>query len=143
MSRTIVGLKGTTATDFFAAGVGILAAATETDRKPISMSVGTDATTDSTATVANGAVVDRVFIRIGTEYPAAATATPSLYHAEGSQALGSAVLIGGRPVGDEVDIPLDIVNASGQSGVFRIAIGETPDAGALTALLYHTGAPVA
>ena len=143
MARTIVGLKGTTETDFLADGVGVLSAAIAADRKPISMSVGTDATTDSTATVANGAVADRAFIRIDTEYSAGATATPSLYHAGGSQTLGSAVAIGGRPVGDEIDIPLDIVNASGQNGVFRITIGGTPVAGALTAMLYHTGAPVA
>jgi hypothetical protein len=169
MPRTIVGLKGTTEADFEAAGVDILAAANaaqgdatqaltdagdaQTDAtqaladaaagKPISISVGTDATTDSTEAVANGAVVDRVFFRIDMQYSTFASATPSLYHASGSQALGDAVEIGGLAAGEEIDIPLDIVNASGQDGVFRVTIGGTPGAGAMTAMLYRTGAPAA
>lgn len=168
MARTLVGVKGTTETDFEAAGVDILAAAqaaqgdatqalgdagdAQTDAtqaltdaaagKPISVAV-TTTTASSTEAVTNGAVVARVFFRIGTEYSAGATATPSLYHASGSQALGSAVAIGGAAAGEEFDIPLDIVNASGQNGVFRITIGGAPGAGAMTAMLYRTGAPAA
>jgi hypothetical protein len=169
MSRTLVGVDGTTETDFKAAGTGILAtandahadaatgisdaAAAQADAdaaqaaasasKPISISVGTDATTDSAATVVDGAMVERIVLRIGTQYSAGGTATLSLYNASGSQALVSATAIDGQEAGGEYEFPLDKLNASGYDGVFRVEIGGTPAAGAMTAILYESPAPLA
>jgi hypothetical protein len=169
MGRTIVGLDGTTVDAFAAAGTDVLAAAeaaqsdadaaladaaaaqSDADAavadaaadKPVKIAVAQAAETDSTETVVDGAMVERVLLRITTEYSAGATATPSLYNASGSQALGSAVAIGEEAVGKEIEIPLDILNASGYDGVFRITLGGSPAAGGLDAILYRAAAPVA
>lgn len=169
MGRILVGVSGTTETDFTAGGTAVLATAndahadaataqstadtaqtaantaqtTAANFKPISFSVGTDATTDSTEAVDNGAMVERVVLRIGTQYSAGATATLSLYNASGSQALVSSTAIDTQGAGDEYEFPLDIINASGYDGVFRVEIGGTPGAGAMTAILHREAAPVA
>ena len=169
MARILVGVSGTTESDFDAAGTGILAAANAAQSDatqgisdaaaaqadadaaaaaassgvPISISVGTDSSTDSTEAVDNGAMVERIVLRIGTQYSAGATATLSLYNASGSQALVSATAIDGQSAGGEYEFPLDKLNASGYDGVFRVEIGGSPAAGAMTAILHRSAAPVA
>jgi len=150
MGRTIVGLQAqidaTAALAAASAAQGdadqaLLDAAKDT---PISISVDTTATNDSTELLAAGATGLKITGRVTAEYSAGATATISLYSASGSTTFPAAAVwdIGEVAVGEEWQIDIDAVNLTNARSL-RVEIGGTPVAGGSDWFLTRAAAPLA